>query len=221
MHPSEQSGLMDPSTSKLSRSSVLHLVTSMALLLVPLILGLALTVTEKASPDKILPWSKSSVGWGAMRGELGFGLTQMALCSTGEDSSCTRLFYEDQKLVLGDDANSIAKAGNAVYVMIIMATVLSGLTFIMALAALFFRSRSWGTPKVKLLNTTMSLLAALLFLISAIVWAASCHDRLSSYSSDAHYSWGFGLSLVAAGFSGAALVIECLRANPDQYTPVL
>jgi len=199
----------------------MHLITSMVLLLIPLALGIGLTATEKASPDKIIPWSKSSIGWGALKGDLGFGLTQMALCTAGDHSSCTRLFYEDQKLVMGDDADSIAKAGKAVYIMLIIATVLSAITFIMALAALISRSRRWATPQVKLLNTTLSVLASLSFLISAIVWAASCHDRLTGYTSDVHYSWGFGLSLVAAGFAGAAMVIECLRSTPDQYTPVL
>jgi len=213
---------MDPTgTPKLPRQALVHLITSLTLALVPLVLGISLAVTEHSAPDRIIPWSSAQVGFGSLKGDLHFALTQFSLCHGKDSEQCTRLYYEDQSTVLGDDAFSISKAGRAINIMVIIGTCLTAIATILSLFTLVKRVGGLATREAKLGMSAMMGLATLLFFISAIVWASSVHDRLSKYSSDLHYSWGFALSLVAGLLSGGAAIVQCLRPTADDYVAVL
>jgi len=205
---------------RLSKSNILHLVATALLLLAPIILGISLAATEHSAPDRIIPWSSATVGWGALKGEFSFGLRQFALCNPNNPDQCTRLYYEDQQLILGDDAVSLQKNGKTIYVMVILATCLLALSFIFSLSLLLCHGRDTFFNRVpKYLNTVFGFSATALFLISAIIWGSSLQSRLSDHSSDVHLTWGFALALVSFFFGLAASLVECLR--PVSYDEAL
>jgi len=221
MLPSERSGLVDPSynnAAKLPRAILVHLTMAFVIILVPLVLGIALTASERSSPDRIIPWSTAEVGFKPLKGDLGFALTQFALCNSGDHDQCTRLYYEDQKILLGDDADPIAKTGRAIYVLLIVATVFTALAAVMTLIAMIKQSGTMVTKQAKWATSALMMLALIFFFISGILWATTCHDRLSKYSTDLRYTWGFALTWVSGLLAGGASVIHCLRLAPDDYS---
>lgn len=200
------------------RAGGVHLVISLVFLLIPVAITIAVLAADRGSAEHLMPWSTSSVGWAALKGDFSFSLTKFSLCRSGDTSSCTLLRYDDQALL--KERNDIQSSGNAIMWMMGISAVLviiaSGFTF----WSLVKREGAGSSRGVKIATWIMAAIASLLLFISAIVWSNSMHDKLSKYT-ELHYSWGFALAIVGGISCVFATILQCLRPTPaDSYANV-
>jgi hypothetical protein len=194
------------------RGPGLHLLISLAFLLIPLALSIAILSAERGTAEHLMPWSTSSVGWASLKGDFAYGLTQFSLCKSGDTSMCTSLRYDEQAML--KEGNSMQSAGNAIMWMMGISAVLVALSAGLTFWALVKRDGAAATRGVKIASWIMSLIVTILFLTCAMIWSSNMHDKLSNYT-DPHYSWGFALAIVGGLSAAFATILQCLRPGVE------
>jgi len=153
-----------------------------------------------------------------LKGYSKFGLYNVNICANSKCRTEDYHWLNKFTAIWGSDVNTCNRASKTIAGLMGVGVVTAIITTAIAIAQLANHSAVKTSTAVNM-NGLCLLASTVMFISSAGVWVAQCHERLDE-STTTTLSWGFGMAVASAGLTFIALLVELLTPPPYDEAPL-